>query len=604
MTFEQADLIFADYENFERAQQPHDLQGVETYLDEWKKKFLHAKSFLRDRRRLTERLQIDRPALPAAAGSPSEHLQLELWSAWLGYESETVDASAVDHQRPTLHMAFQQCLACFLRHPEVWLAFAQQELLFEEREKEKNPEKARSIVENSVSRALLQEGIRLNPTSAALKVALAEVLELQHDVDSALSVLKDCFTSRPDGFSFAVYQRFVRRSLGETAARRLFSETASLRSHMAAEQALQLYVAHALLELQVNCQAQVALNVLNLAREKLGVSVCLRCRPFQKLLQQVLVQMGDVAQLRWLFNTALEDVQSAGNLSSSGGSGNAVEGEQQQQQQQEAQLQRSVDLLEDFLRCETLLGSGDLSLLHQLRERRQAAKLLLEERAAALAGGGARGRGNAKRGLFDAAFELLERHEHSAFAGLGEADNELRDRIKGRSLLDTTSANHVLQDGKFTDRDAMRRRGGVGGGVGDREGRDRDSGGAVGSSSSATAPIAGSQTTQIPFILRDLASKLPAFVGTVNNNDIDVFVRHIRSVILPPRPAGPEPGQGDANNAAGSSRMLTEMEEEERDEDVSAMANRVEDDFEDGSEMQVSTAGEVPDVFRLRHRSA
>ncbi len=49
------------------------------------------------------------------------------------------------------------------------------------------------------------------------------------DLDAAKEVLRVTFEQNPGGATFAMFQRFLRRNLGITAARRVFSETHAMR---------------------------------------------------------------------------------------------------------------------------------------------------------------------------------------------------------------------------------------------------------------------------------------------------------------------------------------------------------------------------------------
>lgn len=91
-------------------------------------------------------------------------------------------------------------------------------------------------------------------------------------------------------------------------------------------------------------------------------------------------------------------------------------------------------------------------------------------------------------------------------------------------------------------------------------------------------------------LLRDFAIKLPQHVGPAP--DLDAFVRHIRSVVLPPRPNGPAVGTyrasftvgGAAHSDAADSAM--DVGADARDDADGAMA-----------------VDEGNDIFRQRHRA-
>ena len=58
---------------------------------------------------------------------------------------------------------------------------------------------------------------------------MAEFEEQHNSIDAAYEVLKSAFDRVPSAFTFALLQRVTRRRDGKVAARRLFSETLSMR---------------------------------------------------------------------------------------------------------------------------------------------------------------------------------------------------------------------------------------------------------------------------------------------------------------------------------------------------------------------------------------
>lgn len=112
---------------------------------------------------------------------------------------------------------FDQALAAFRFHAEVWLSYAQYEL------GQQPPRVAEA-------RAILKEAIDLIPNVSFLRIALAELEEVHGGADAARDLLRTSFEKLPSALTFSVYQRFIRRTDGMNAARKLFSETFSLRA--------------------------------------------------------------------------------------------------------------------------------------------------------------------------------------------------------------------------------------------------------------------------------------------------------------------------------------------------------------------------------------
>ena len=125
----------------------------------------------------------------------------------------------------------------------------------------------------TVARQVYQEAIETVPDIVALRVALAELEEAEGNNDAAKAALQAAFDKLPSAFTFATLQRFVRRKETIAAARKIFSDTLLLRRDPANETlGLELCLAHAQLELDVNCCPQVALKTLELGMRFLVAS--------------------------------------------------------------------------------------------------------------------------------------------------------------------------------------------------------------------------------------------------------------------------------------------------------------------------------------------
>ncbi len=74
------------------------------------------------------------------------------------------------------------------------------------------------------------QAIECNPTVSLLRVGMAELEELSGSAAAAEDTLRNCFEQIPCGFTFSLYQRFVRRKHGKVAARKLFSGTLGMRN--------------------------------------------------------------------------------------------------------------------------------------------------------------------------------------------------------------------------------------------------------------------------------------------------------------------------------------------------------------------------------------
>ena len=110
---------------------------------------------------------------------------------------------------------FEQCLCCLLHHSEVWMSFARFTL-----------QVSGGYIE---ARTLYREAIEIIPDVVSLRLALAELEESQGSKESSKIVLKTAFEKIPCAYTFSALQRFIRRKDGITAARKLYSDTLSVR---------------------------------------------------------------------------------------------------------------------------------------------------------------------------------------------------------------------------------------------------------------------------------------------------------------------------------------------------------------------------------------
>ena len=129
-------------------------------------------------------------------------------------------------------------------------------------------------------------------------------------------------------------------------------------------------MAHALLELDVNNEPQVALKVLEMAKTQHPAAT--NCVSFLKLIARVLVRLGDVRQLRWVFQTALGV---AGALDSS-----ALSTMQRYRTTDGFTLEEQLELWQAYLDAELTLGMSDVTRLAQLRAQVEALKSSLRDR--------------------------------------------------------------------------------------------------------------------------------------------------------------------------------------------------------------------------------
>lgn len=154
----------------------------------------------------------------------------------LRFELGNPDNLEVVSFRTYIRMIYDQFLCCFRYNAEVWLSLVQFVL--------QQTDKKVAVCE---AREIYKQGIDCNPGVSLLRIGLAELEEVgvdsqlldgnkeqvefsTGDVVAAEETLREAFLNQPGGFTFAVYQRFVRRRSGKLAARKLFGSTLSLRN--------------------------------------------------------------------------------------------------------------------------------------------------------------------------------------------------------------------------------------------------------------------------------------------------------------------------------------------------------------------------------------
>lgn len=232
-----SDEIWSEYEEFEKKFRD---PTTDPAFGDLNRRFMHAKSICRERRRYTNGIVMDRLALPPLHSS-SEIQQLDLWNNWIRFEFTNPDNLSPETFRHMIRMVFCQCLCCFRYNPEIWMCLARFERYFivsaaTGGSDDDNDSNNSSPTERA--RQIYLEAIEANPEVMILRTGLAELEELNGDEDdrevretAAQKVLMEAFQYYPSGFSFASLQRFIRRRWGILAARKLFTETWDLRQN-------------------------------------------------------------------------------------------------------------------------------------------------------------------------------------------------------------------------------------------------------------------------------------------------------------------------------------------------------------------------------------
>eukprot|EP01038_Epipyxis_sp_PR26KG_P006635 gene6635-9109_t len=513
MPMDQVDEIWNEYELFEKE---NGEKFAEVVLPEFNKKFLHAKSILRERRKLTKVIVFDRVATPPM-NSNSELQQLDAWNLWLRFELGNPDNLSLDLFKSMLRLIYDMFLCCFRYHAEIWISLAKFELQYN------------GLNE---SRAVYREGIEINFNSALLRTSFAELEEASGNVDTSKDILKQSFEQVTTGFTFATYQRFVRRLCGLDAARQLFSETLPLRTTSVDHNLIiEIFMAHAKLELEVNARHDIAFKVLNLAR--LNYPPCIKNMNFIRSIIYVLVLMGDLNQIKWMFQAAIDDIKTARIELNNRSKG--------------VLLRDEYELQEHQLRIETMLNMSDLTRLNELRELRDQAKQLYEEfertRLGMIISNSTNNNrqdeiNRQKASIVEYASDVIERYQNihsisniSIIIPMNEYDTEMKFRCQNKSYFESNMMlnNSINQFNSLMNNSTM---------LGSDKGQfnsmkaNRDT---INMGAEFHLSLSG-----LPIIIRDLLSKLPLqninVTNSSNNNnnnatihDIEGFIRHMKT---------------------------------------------------------------------------
>lgn len=224
---EHLDDLWRGYDQFERSLQG-ELSAKES-LPDVEKKCLSAKALFRERKRMMGAIDLGRLAVPPSR-SRQELEQLGLWNRWIRYEKSNPDNLSPEAFKSAMQMLYDQCLCCMRFHPEVWLSLAWFHASVGGGGVGARTSaiggKSSGIVE---ARAVLNEAIETIPASALLRVSFSEIEEQHGSIDNARKILNVAFDHMPNGFVFAVRQRFIRRRDGLVAGRKCFSDTLSMR---------------------------------------------------------------------------------------------------------------------------------------------------------------------------------------------------------------------------------------------------------------------------------------------------------------------------------------------------------------------------------------
>lgn len=309
-----------------------------------------------------------------------------------------------------------------------------------------------------------------------------------------------------------------------------------------------------------------------------------RSLDFVKVLTNILTILGDLHQLRWLFQSVLNiEPSTASNSKASESTLESVI------KTKYFNAKEELDLWEEFLHAETVLGLSCTARLNELRKKRDRARKDYEDSERFKFDAIIASRSESKTlsfGIFEASADMIERYELLTVLEDGyitTTDNDFRSRIH-TCVSDIRSSdsrlNRILSNN-------------------------------TGNSSKATINMSADfhlSLAGLPVVLRNLLSKLPFHSGP--SPDYDGFIRHVKNIILPPRP------EEVADEAVGLNSKLNDESLLENNLMQAEWLRQLEgnnDIYLDGGFQEVSdhksisgNSGksklEVEDIFRKRQR--
>jgi hypothetical protein len=549
------DEFWSEYEKLEgRAGE----QQAQQLLAEYHGRKDHARTVLKDRRALISgKIRFDRLAQPAQ-NTLSELEQLSYWKQLIHFELSNPENAPADALRKHMLMVFDQALCTMRFYPEVWLGVAQFVASGEE---------VGSVAE---ARDLLAEACRIIPTCSLLCVAAAELEEREGNIDETRIILKNMFKSQPSAFSFAVLQRFVRRVDGLKAARQLFTSTAAARKDTALAPALGhgIYMAHSMLEMDVNGAADVALKVLELGAQIQPAMTGIL--DYVRLKAHVLTRLQAAVPLRAVMEGAIGGLDAAKEASSE--ATNRTTKSDGSQGSSSFTLQERLSLWDDYIRLDSLLNQSSVVRLDAMRHERNAFAALVREQQRVRgddcgdAGTDLSASLGAAHvpGLMDATEELVQRYRVVGSAGVGTPLSDADEQMYARNRSDKPLLDQLLR----ADRKRLAVIAEAGRKArGDKTVSDQDM----------------AMWSGVPPFLRDLLSRLPRqSAATV---DVGVFIEHIKSTLLPPRP------QVATDGDVGLSRRGPFSKRSNNDEDDEPNAH-LDDPFRNRKRIKLSGFGQ------------
>jgi hypothetical protein len=266
---------------------------------------------------------------------------------------------------------------------------------------------------------------------------------------------------------------------------------------------MQVYQAHAQLELDINGEPEVALRAMKLGRMACP-AVC-SDPAYILLMVKIFMRLQKILPIRWLFQSVLGEQLPATSKSSNGF-------DLKEFTSSVKTPAVRAQLWEEYYRTELAMGECNLTRLNEIREQSLRARALVPQPPPPLAQSAAAAA--TACGFFEYPLEIFERHAQPCLTW-PVCDASLKNRCRGSAYIDDL-ARAAENEQAAIDSNGKRKW--------QRHGRD------AGGLEADNVLLAG-----LPAFFKELLVKLPPLNGS--SPDIDSFVDSLRRTILPPRPS-------------------------------------------------------------------
>lgn len=170
------DSLWQGYERFENSTGNKTL--AKRSIDEWRPKFQSARSTLKERMSMVDRLDMRALPLPPGRGKAKQAQQVAAWHEVIQYERSNPQNLDVAVYQARVVLIYEQALTVLLYYPEIWLDYAS----WHASSKGSGAEASKSI---------LMKGKAALPYALTLHFTAAEYAEIAGDVEGARTVYEE-----------------------------------------------------------------------------------------------------------------------------------------------------------------------------------------------------------------------------------------------------------------------------------------------------------------------------------------------------------------------------------------------------------------------------